>query len=119
MPSVPLGPVVDAEWELAHMQRALWDPVDPRLLGSLADSLEYRVNGEVYRFSSARTMRRFMRSPERWCGVVRDPVTGCRFQPSARSPQAYWVGGPYFFEADSTRLRFIDDPHRFEVIRRK
>ena len=110
---------MDAEWALAHMQRALWDPVDPRFLGSLADSLEYRVNGEVYRFSSARTMRRFMNSPERWCGVVRDPVTGCRFQPSPRSPQAYWVGGPYFFEADSTRLRFIADPHRFEVIRRK
>jgi YHS domain-containing protein len=110
---------VDAEWALAHMQRALWDPVDPRFLGSLADSLEYRVNGEVYRFSSPRTLRRFMSRPARWCGVVRDPVSGCRFQPSAHSPQAYWVGGPYFFEDDSTWQRFIDDPLRYQVIRRK
>ena len=110
---------MDPEWALAHLQRALRDPVQPRLLGSLADSLEFRVNGEVYRFSSERTRRRFMGNPARWCGVVRDPVSGCRFQPSARSPQAYWVGGPYFFEDDSTRLRFIGDPHRYEVIRRK
>jgi YHS domain-containing protein len=114
-----LGPVIDADWALEHMQRALWDPVDPRRLGSLADSLEFRVNGEVFRFADRRTLRRFMQTPVRWCGVVRDPVTGCRFQPNAHSPQAYWIGGPYFFEADSTRLRFIDDPHRYEIIRRK
>lgn len=110
---------MDELWLLEHMQRALWDPVDPRRLGSLADSLEFRVNGEVYRFSGTRTLRRFMQQPVRWCGVVRDPVTGCRFLPSARSPQAYWIGGPYFFEAESTWQRFIDDPHRYEVIRRK
>ena len=110
---------MDELWLLEHMQSALWDPVDPRRLGSLVDSLEFRVNGEVYRFSGTRTLRRFMRQPVRWCGVVRDPVTGCRFLPSARSPAAYWIGGPYFFEAESTRQRFIDDPHRYEVIRRK
>jgi len=27
------------------------------------------------------------------------------------------VGGPYFFESDSTKLRFVEDPHRYEVIR--
>ena len=110
---------MDAEWALAHMQRALWDPVDPRYLGSLADTLEYRVNGEVYRFSSTKTLRQFMKTPTRWCGVLRDPVTACRFVPSDRSPEAYWIGGPYFFESDSTKERFIADPHRYEVIRRK
>ena len=34
------------------MQRALYDPVDPRLLGSLMPDLQYRVNGEVYRFGA-------------------------------------------------------------------
>lgn len=110
---------MDAEWCLEHMQRALWDPVDPSRLGSLADSLEFRVNGEVFRFASPRTLRRFMKVPVRWCGVVRDPVSGCRFLPSARSPAAYWIGGPYFFESDSTKEMFVADPHRYEIIRRK
>jgi len=110
---------VDPEWALIHLERALWDPVDPRFVGSLADSLEYRVNGEVYRFASRRTLRRFVRTPLRWCGVVRDPVTGRRFQPSVQSPEVYWVGGPYFFESDSTKDRFVEDPHKYEVIRGK
>ena len=108
---------MDSDFALFHMQRALWDPVDPQALGSLADSLHFRVNGEVYRFASERTMRRFMRAPELWCGLLRDPVTGGRFWPSAGSPQAYWVGGPYFFASDSTRARFIADPKRYEVVR--
>ena len=58
-----------------------------------------------------------MLAPELWCGVVRDPVTGERFLPSARSPQAYWVGGPYFFSSDSTKSRFVDEPKKYEVIR--
>ena len=109
---------MDAEWALIHMQRALWDPVDPRFIGSLADSLHFRVNGEVYRFSSRLTLRRFKRSPVLWCGVVRDPVTGHRFVPSIHSPEFYWRGGPYYFESDSTRQRFAQDPHKFEVFRR-
>jgi len=95
----------------------LWDPVDPRRLGSLSAALHYRVNGEVYRFSSERTLQRFMKAPARWCGLVRDPVTGRPFRPSARSPEAYWVGGPYFFESDSSKTVFVGDPHRYEVIR--
>jgi YHS domain-containing protein len=116
--AVPLGPVVDAEWALFHMQRALWDPVDPRRLGSLEDSLQYRVNGEVYRFSSFRTLQRFVHSPELWCGLVRDPVSGRRFLPSARSPECYWVGGPYFFESEVTKDAFVSDPKKYEIIRR-
>ena len=110
---------MDPEWALIHLERALWDPVDPRFVGSLADSLEYRVNGEVYRFSSPRTLRRFVLRPVRWCGVVRDPVTGHRFLPSAQSPEVYWIGGPYFFECDSTKGRFLEDPHKYEVVRVK
>ena len=108
---------MDSEFALFHMQRALWDPVDPVRLGSLVDSLHFRVNGEVYRFASDRSLRRFMQAPELWCGVVRAPVTSERFVPSANSPQAYWVGGPYFFANDSTKSRFVDDPKKYQVIR--
>jgi len=118
VPSVPLGPVIDPEWALFHLQRALWDPVNPRRLGSLHAELQFRVNGEVYRFSSERTLRRFMRAPTHWSGLVSDPVSGRHFMPTRRSPEAYWIGGPYFFESDSTKARFVDDPRRYEIIRR-
>ena len=108
---------MDGEWSLVHLQRALWDPVDPSRLGSLDASLQWHVNGEAYRFADKRNLRRFMNAPTVWCGVLRDPVSGCRFRPTSRSPEAYWVNGPYFFESDSTRERFIEDPKRFQVIR--
>jgi len=113
-----LGPVVDPDWALFHLQRALYDPLDPRRLGSLDPALHFRVNGEVFRFSTDRTLRRFMKSPQRWCGPVRDPVTGRHFKPTTDSPEAYWIGGPYFFESDSTKARFVEDPHRWAIIRR-
>lgn len=109
---------MDPDWALYHTQRALWDPVKPSRLGSLDPVLQYRVNGEVYRFSSERTLQRFMKSPTRWCGTVRDPVNGCRFKPSARSPEAHWIGGPYYFESDSTKARFVEDPQAYAIIRR-
>ena len=110
--------MIDPEWALFHLQRALWDPVDPRRTGSLRPELQFRVNGEVYRFSSDRTLRRFMRSPTHWCGTLRDPVSGRRFMPTPRSPEAYWIGGPYFFESESTKARFVGEPRRYEIIRR-
>jgi YHS domain-containing protein len=108
---------VDSDFALFHMRRALWDPVDPSEVGSLADSLHCRVNGEVYRFASERNRRRFEAAPELWCGLLRDPVSGERFWPSARSPQAWWVGGPYFFASDSNTARFVADPKKYQVVR--
>ena len=109
--------MTDSEFALFHMQRALYDPVDPDLLGSLLPDLQFRVNGEVYRFGAERTLQRFMEEPELWCGLLRDPVTGTRFVPSARSPRLYFVGGPYYFASDSTHDRFLEEPARYEVKR--
>ena len=100
------------------MQRALWDPVAPDRLGSLSDALQYRVNGEVYRFSSRLTLHQFQRTPTRWCGLLRDPVTGRRFLPSSLSPKLDWSGGPYYFASESSRASFVANPGRFQVIRR-
>jgi len=99
------------------MQNALWDPVDPEQLGSLSPELHAKVNGEIYRFSSPRTLRAFRRSPARYCGLLRDPVTGMRFYPGARSPRCDWAGGPYFFTSDSSRAEFLRSPQRYEVKR--
>lgn len=115
--AVPSGPVVDSEFALFHLQRALWDPVDPTQLGSLSPELQYRVNGEVYRFANEKGLRRFMQAPHLWSGVVRDPVSGRRFLPSAATPCAYWVGGPYYFESEANKAAFVEDPKKYEVVR--
>jgi len=91
--------------------------VDPRLLGSLTADLQFRVNGEVYRFGAERTLKRFVLEPELWCGLLRDPVSGVRFLPSTRTPHVWFVGGPYFFSSDSTLTIFLVDPGRYEVKR--
>jgi YHS domain-containing protein len=110
--------VTDPEFALFHLQRALWDPVEPTRVGSLAPELRTRVNGEWYRFADPGTLARFRRRPALYCGLLRDPVTGMRFRPTARSPRTDpKEGGPYFFTSDSTRAEFLRDPKRYEVKR--
>ena len=99
------------------MSRTLWDPVDPRQLGSLDRRLHARVNGEIYRFSSPATRDRFVRDPVRWCGILRDPVNGARFTPVRSSPRATFEHGPYFFSSDSTARRFQAEPGRWAIRR--
>lgn len=106
-----------ADFLLEHMSRTLWDPVDPRRLGSLDKKLHARVNGEIYRFSRAETRDRFRRDPARWCGIVRDPITGQTFEPNRRSPRFDVAEVPYFFVSDSTRAVFRADPGRWEIHR--
>lgn len=106
-----------AEFLIQHMSRTLWDPVDPRQLGSLSQKLHAHVNGEVYRFASTATLARFQRDPVRWCGLVRDPVSGIVFVPDPFSPRLDWTDGPYFFTCDSTRLEFSRAAGRYAIVR--
>jgi YHS domain-containing protein len=76
-----------------------------------------RVNGEIYRFASLTTLERFRRDPVRWCGILRDPVTGQRFFPSRRSPRLDLPGSPYFFVSDSSRGAFRADTTRYAIHR--
>lgn len=108
---------MDPDFALFHMQRALWDPVDPAALGSLAPNLRARVNGEIYRFANPHTLERFVAAPVLYCGLLRDPVTGARFWPSTHSPRLQWRDGPYFFASDSTRQAFAAAPSKYEVRR--
>ena len=106
-----------AEFLLEHMGRTLRDPVDPRSPGSLDTTLRARVNGEIYRFARAATLARFRRDPVRWCGVLRDPVSGARFFPDRRSPRLEYRDGPYFFGGDSTLATFQANPERYAIHR--
>lgn len=115
---MPSEPVPAADFFLEHLSRVLWDPVDPTQLGSLAPRLHARVNGEIYRFARPATLARFRRDPLRWCGILRDPVTGVRFVPDRDSPRVEYRDGPYFFFSDSTQRVFQSDPERFAIHRR-
>jgi YHS domain-containing protein len=106
-----------AEFLIEHMSRTLYDPVDPTRLGSLDSTLKARVNGEIYRFASMANRRRFEHDPLRWCGLVRDPVSGTVFVPDRHSRRLDYVDGPYFFTCDSTRLEFSRAPERFAIHR--
>lgn len=106
-----------AEFLIAHMSRTLRDPVDPRRLGSLDPALRARVNGEIYRFSSAATRDQFSRDPLRWCGLVRDPVNEVCFVPNRLTPRLDWADGPYYFTSDSTRLAFSRNPMQYAIFR--
>src|SRR5262249_52513390 len=79
--SPPAAPPPAADFLLEHLSRVLFDPVDPTRIGSLDARLQSRVNGEIYRFADATTLERFRRNPARWCGILRDPVSGVRFIP--------------------------------------
>jgi YHS domain-containing protein len=113
----PAAPVPAAEFMLEHMSRSLWDPVDPRGLGSLDSRLHARVNGEIYRFSRQETLARFRRDPVRWCGILRDPVTGQRFIPDRSSPRHDHHDVPYYFMDDSTWSAFRAAPERYAIHR--
>ena len=106
-----------ADFLLEHMGRTLRDPVDPTALGSPDTTLRARVNGEIYRFSRPATLARFRGDPVRWCGLLRDPVSGARFFPDRWSPRIEHRDGPYFFAGDSTAARFRSDPARYAIHR--
>ncbi len=109
--------MIDPDFAMLHMQMALWDPVDPNLLGSLDPALETTVNGEIYRFGSEETLHQFRRNPLRWCGLLRDPVSGMRFYPKPGAPRCEWNGVPYYFTGDSTMRIFLTQPWTYEVRR--
>lgn len=106
-----------AEFLLEHMSRTLYDPVDPRSLGSLDTTLRAHVNGEIYRFARPATLAKFRREPLRWCGLLRDPVSGVRFFPDRWSPRIEYRDGPYFFVSDSTAAAFQAAPERYAIHR--
>ena len=106
-----------ADFLLEHMSRTLWDPVDPTQIGSLDPRLHARVNGEIYRFASRTTLKQFRRDPVRWCGLLRDPVTGERFIPARGTPRYDYQRVPYFFTSDSTRTAFREDPEGYAIHR--
>jgi YHS domain-containing protein len=79
-------------------------------LATVDSSLRHRIGFEIYYFSSRADMDRFKKDPLRYCGVLTDPVSMARFQPTEASPHATYAQRLYYFAADSTREAFLKDP---------
>jgi YHS domain-containing protein len=73
------------------------------------------VNHEVFFFSTASEKDRFMKHPERYCGIVTDPVTRERFEPDKASPRLDRDGRPYFFLSEGSLARFEAAPDSFAL----
>ncbi len=109
--------MVAAEFLLEHLSRTLYDPVDPTKVVSLDPKLRFKMNGEIFRFSSQKTLDIFRRDPGAWSSILRDPVTGQRFIVSSDLPSYQHTDGPYYFTCDSTMWIFSFDPKRYEIVR--
>lgn len=89
--------------------------VEPGKTAKADKQLTARVNYEVFMFSSAAARRKFDQDPLKYCGLVTDPVSQKRFQPSPRSPRTVFKERPYYFLSDSTYAVFHATPDSFAL----
>jgi YHS domain-containing protein len=73
------------------------------------------VNHEVFFFATSDEREKFVKQPERYCGIVTDPVNRERFRPNKVSPRLEHKGRPFFFISESTMAEFQADPDSFFV----
>jgi len=105
--------VKDPETYLNHLGIALPCPVrapEPAILDAAHRAM---VNHEIYFFSSEGARERFLKDPLRWCGLLTDPVSGERFQPSVASDRLDYSGRAYYFTSGATRAAFAKSPGTF------
>lgn len=68
------------------------------------------VNHEIYFFADQVAKARFEKNPLKWCGLVTDPISQQRFQPTAKSPQLVYGGRHYYFERKENLAAFQAEP---------
>lgn len=73
-------------------------------------SLRYRIGFEIFYFSSRADMERFKKDPLRYCGLLTDPISMVRFQPTSTSPHTTYSQRLYYFAADTCRAAFLKNP---------
>ena len=78
--------------------------VHPDLAARTEPEFRAFVNHEVFYVHDAAALRKFLRNPTRYSGLLTDPVSRVRFQPSSRSPRMVFRDRPYFFQ-DRANLR--------------
>ncbi len=83
------------------------DPSKPAVIDRLHRA---SVNHEVYFFSTEAAREAFERDPVATCGLLTDPVSGKRFQPTKKSPRKEYRGRPFFFPSQASRKTFVSNP---------
>ena len=68
------------------------------------------VNWEIFFFSNEERKSMFDEDPIRYCGLITDPVSKERFQPTEASPRFDYRGRPYFFASQATVGSFKSMP---------
>jgi len=89
--------------------------VDPTKKAKVDKALTARLNWEIFMFSSEKARHEFDRRPLKYCGLLTDPVSQKRFQPTAKSPHSAFMGRTYYFTSDSTRATFTATPDSFAM----
>ena len=84
--------------------------VDPSQPGILDEAYRVFINYEAYYLSSAEATGKFNQAPWRYTGLVTDPVTHQRFQPTSESPSRKYEGRLYYFSSAGSEQAFGGDP---------
>lgn len=84
--------------------------VDPKQTGILDEAHRVFVNYEAYYLSSTEAAGKFNQAPWRYTGLVTDPVTQQRFQPTSKSPTRNYEGRLYYFSSAGSDQTFGGDP---------
>lgn len=73
------------------------------------------VNHEIFFFSTPEQKEIFDTAPQDYCGLITDPVSRSRFNPTKANPRQDYMERPYFFESDETLALFAATPDSFVV----
>lgn len=103
----------DPERYLREMKLSFRCPVRPSKRAILDSSLRAKINQDIFFFSGRGALKQFQEHPLRYCGVLTDPVDYVRFKPTKASPHVVFRGRDYYFEADSTLVKFQSAPERY------
>ena len=93
----------------------LMDFLDSRHPAQLDEEHSVFLNFEAYFFGDLWNRERFLSDPLRYCGLLTDPVSKRRFRPNEDSPRARHEQRTYYFEDESHKLRFEEDPQAYRL----
>ncbi len=71
------------------------------------------VNHEVFYVAGEDERERFVADPLKYCGILTDPVTRQRFEPTSSCPRLDHAGRMFYFLSDSTETVFASDPEMY------
>ena len=84
--------------------------VDPAQTAILDEAHRVFVNYETYYLASIAARQEFEKAPWRYTGLVTDPVSQIRFQPSAQKPSVEFEQRLFYFSSGGTAEIFAQDP---------